>query len=51
MDKQGKFAQDSPDFVGGKKPQGALDSNGVEIGAKCREYTTPEQLLVHGVER
>ena len=39
-DKQAKFAQDSPDFVGGKKPEEeAVDSNGVQIGPKCTEYT------------
>ena len=39
-DKQAKFAQDSPDFVGGKKPEEeVVDSNGVQIGPKCTEYT------------
>ena len=30
----GKFAEDSEDFVGGKKPQGEGDSNGAQIGCK-----------------
>ena len=42
MDKQGKFAQDSPDFVGGKKASRSIGLSLMEkrLGAKCREYTT-----------
>ena len=43
-DKQAKFAQDSPDFVGGKKPpEEVVNCNGVQIGPKCTEEYTGDR--------
>ena len=44
-DKHGQFAQDSQDFVGGKKPQGAVGSNGAQIGEENAQSTLASMLV------